>query len=148
MKCEEIDSLQGLIMRMTHLYYGKAYAAMKELDVHPRQIPLLFILQKKEGMSQREICDEMKIKPPTVAVSIKRMEKAGLIEKMPDEKDQRVVRIYVTEKGKSLSKQIEKVVKESEAKVVEGFSEVEICLMKRFLKQMISNMEQEESKKE
>ena len=67
MKCEEIDSLQGLIMRMTHLYYGKAYAAMKELDVHPRQIPLLFILQKKEGMSQREICDEMKIKPPTVA---------------------------------------------------------------------------------
>ena len=51
MKCEEIDSLQGLIMRMTHLYYGKAYAAMKELDVHPRQIPLLFILQKKEGMS-------------------------------------------------------------------------------------------------
>ena len=121
MKCEEIDSLQGLIMRMTHLYYGKAYAAMKELDVHPRQIPLLFILQKKEGMSQREICDEMKIKPPTVAVSIKRMEKAGLIEKMPDE---------------------------SEAKVVEGFSEVEICLMKRFLKQMIANMEQEESKKE
>ena len=52
------------------------------------------------------------------------------------------------EKGKSLSKQIEKVVKESEAKVVEGFSEVEICLMKRFLKQMIANMEQEESKKE
>lgn len=48
MKCEEIDSLQGLIMRMTHLYYGKAYAAMKELDVHPRQIPLLFILQKKK----------------------------------------------------------------------------------------------------
>ena len=75
-------------------------------------------------------------------------EKAGLIERKPDEKDQRVVRIYVTEKGKSLSKQIEKVVKESEAKVVEGFSEVEICLMKRFLKQMIANMEQEESKKE
>ena len=96
---------------------------------------MLFILQKKEGMSQREICDEMKIKPPTVAVSIKRMEKAGLIERKPDEKDQRVVRIYVTEKGKSLSKQIEKVVKESEAKVVEGFSEVEICLMKRFLKE-------------
>ena len=109
---------------------------------------MLFILQKKEGMSQREICDEMKIKPPSVAVSIKRMEKAGLIERKPDEKDQRVVRIYVTEKGKSLSKQIEKVVKESEAKVVEGFSEVEICLMKRFLKQMIANMEQEESKKE
>lgn len=51
-------------------------------------------------------------------------------------------------KGKSFREKIEKVVKESEAKVVEGFSEVEICLMKRFLKQMIANMEQEESKKE
>lgn len=148
MKCEEIDSLQGLILRMTHLYYGKAYEAVKEMDVHPRQIPLLFLLQRKEGMSQREICDEMRIKPPTVAVSIKRMEKAGLIERKPDERDQRIVRIYVTEKGKSLSKQIEKVVRESESKIVEGFSETEICLMKRFLKQMITNMEQVESKKE
>lgn len=148
MKCEEDDSLQWLILRMTHLYYGKAYAAMKEMDVHPRQIPLLFLLQKKEGMSQKEICDEMKIKPPTVAVSIKRMEKAGLIERKPDDKDQRVVRIYVTEKGKSLSEKIEKIVAENEAKVIEGFSDTEVCLMKRFFKQMIANMEQTESKKE
>ena len=141
MKCEEIDSLQGLIMRMTHLYYGKAYAAMKELDVHPRQIPLLFILQKKEGMSQREICDEMKIKPPTVAVSIKRMEKAGLIERKPDEKDQRVTRIYMTEKGKEIKAKALERIHKNEAVMMEGFSEAEQCLLRRFLEQILVNIE-------
>ena len=145
---EKQSSFLTLFMKVDRHFMTKCFGQMQELGIYPGQIPVLGLVAKKDGLSQRELAKILNIKPPTVNVSVQRLEKAGFLYKKPDEKDQRVVRIYVTEKGKSLSKQIEKVVKESEAKVVEGFSEVEICLMKRFLKQMIANMEQEESKKE
>lgn len=142
MECGKEDSLQSLYMKMTHLYFGRAYEALREMDVHPRQVPMLHLLGRKEGLSQREISSEMRIKPPTVAVSIKRMEKAGLIIRKADDKDQRMSRIYLSPKGRELNGNVQKMVEESEAAVFRGFSESEICLMKRFFKQMIENLEQ------
>lgn len=136
------DSLQSLFMKMTHLYFGRAYKALQEMDVHPRQVPMLHLLGRKEGLSQREISSEMRIKPPTVAVSIKRMEKSGLITRKADDRDMRLSRIYLTEKGRELNENVEKMVEDSESAVFRGFSESEICLMKRFFKQMIENLEQ------
>lgn len=124
------------------MYFGRAYDALREMDVHPRQVPMLHLLGKKEGLSQREISQEMKIKPPTVAVSIKRMEKSGLIIRRTDEKDQRMSRIYLSPKGRELTENVQKMVEDSENAIFRGFSESEICLMKRFFKQMIENLEQ------
>lgn len=124
------------------MYFGRAYEALREMDVHPRQVPMLHLLGKKEGLSQREISQEMKIKPPTVAVSIKRMEKSGLIIRRTDEKDQRMSRIYLSPKGRELTENVQKMVEDSENAIFRGFSESEICLMKRFFKQMIENLEQ------
>lgn len=124
------------------MYFGRAYEALREMDVHPRQVPMLHLLGKKEGLSQRQISEEMKIKPPTVAVSIKRMEKSGLIIRRADEKDQRMSRIYLSPKGRELNENVQKMVEDSENAIFRGFSESEICLMKRFFKQMIENLEQ------
>ena len=142
MMCGNEDSLQSLFMKTTHMYFGRAYAALREMDVHPRQVPMLHLLARQEGLSQRQISEEMKITPPTVAVSIKRMEKSGLIIRKADEKDQRMSRIYLSPKGRELSKNVQKMVKDSEKAIFHGFSESEICLMKRFFKQMIENLEQ------
>ena len=142
MICKNDDSLQSLFLKTTHMYFGRAYDALREMDVHPRQVPMLHLLGKKEGLSQREISQEMKIKPPTVAVSIKRMEKSGLIIRRTDEKDQRMSRIYLSQKGRELTENVQKMVEDSENAIFRGFSESEICLMKRFFKQMIENLEQ------
>ena len=140
MMCGNEDSLQSLFIKTTHMYFGRAYEALREMDVHPRQVPMLHLLGKKEGLSQRQISEE--IKPPTVAVSIKRMEKSGLIIRRADEKDQRMSRIYLSPKGRELNENVQKMVEDSENAIFRGFSESEICLMKRFFKQMIENLEQ------
>ena len=137
-----MDSLQSLFTHIIHLYYGKASRKLKELEVHPKQVPMLFLLGRKEGLSQREICEEMKIKASTVAVSIKRMEKSGLLVRREDEKDQRIWRIYLTERGKRIGCSLKEIVEESEAAVFQGFSEEEMHLMKCFFRRMIENLEQ------
>ena len=137
---EHDNSLHGKIVQLTHLYYRNTFKILSETGIHPKQIPLLILLDKRDGMSQREISEELHISAPTVAVSMKRMEKAGIIERRNDEHDQRMVRIYLTTQGKETIEKSRKCVEENEKMVFAGFSESEMCLMKRFFDQMISNL--------
>ena len=100
-------------------------------------------LSRKEGMSQKEISENLHISAPTVAVSMKRLEKSGLIERKSDEQDQRRIRIYLTERGRELIEKAQRQVEKSEKIIFKGFSESERCLMKRFFDQMIANLEAE-----
>ena len=130
--CEEDDekekqsSFLSLFMKVDRHFMTKCFGQMQELGIYPGQIPVLGLVAKKDGLSQRELAKILHIKPPTVNVSIQRLEKAGFLYKKPDEKDQRVTRIYMTE---------------NEAVMMEGFSEAEQCLLRRFLEQILVNIE-------
>ncbi|WP_234702334.1 MarR family winged helix-turn-helix transcriptional regulator [Clostridioides difficile] len=68
----------------------------------------------KDGQSQKELADKRKVKASTTTVMIKRMEKAGLVERKQDEKDQRVSRIFLTDKGLEICNRVEEFNKELE----------------------------------
>lgn len=81
----------------------------------------------------------MNIKPPTVAVSIKRLEKSGIIERRIDDTDRRISRVYLTKKGFELSERVKEKIEQSEHVMFKGFSEAELCLIRRFFNQIIEN---------
>lgn len=146
MKEEKVDdTIQGLFMRATHIYFQKNFQQLNGLGLHPGQIPVLRHLFREEGLSQKEIANRVKVKPPTVNVSLQRLEKMECIYRKQDPKDQRVSRIYLTEKGRELAKRIEGVMQNNETQMTRNFTEVEICLLARFLKQLIENIESMET---
>ena len=134
------DSVQGYLKELVHLYFVKIYNQMESYGLHPGQVAVMKALDRKEGISQRELADILHIKPPTVAVSIKRMEKNGFIERKPDEKDQRITRIYLTQYGKKINQEIVELLQKNEEELFQGFEEGEKYLFKRFFKQMIENL--------
>lgn len=140
------ESSQHKFTKLIHLYYRKTFAIFKETEIHPKQVPLLCILEEKEGVSQKEISQKLNISPPTVAVSIKRLEKAGFVERRADEKDQRMSRIYLTAEGKEIIRKSRLCIEENEKILFKGFSESELCLMKRLFDQMILNLSEEVQK--
>ena len=134
-------SMQSLFMKIFHLYFGKGFQILQKTDIHPRQVPLIWQLNKQEGLSQNELSKRLGIKPPTVAVSIKRLERVGIVEKRTDKNDQRRSLIYLTEKGRSLCEEVKSSLEKGEAMLFQNFSETELCLLRRFFIQMIENME-------
>ena len=94
-------------------------------------------------MSQKEISENLHISAATVAVSMKRLEKTGVIERRSDQEDQRRIRIYLTERGRELIEKVRTFVEQNEKMIFQGFSESEMCLMKRFFDQMIANLEED-----
>ena len=122
-------------MEINKAYGAKCYQQMMKLGVHPGQIPLLMILAKGE-MSQKEVARELHVKPPTV----QRMEKAGFVSRRQDEKDQRISRIRLTDKGLEMREKVLAHVEENDSYILQNFSDTEKCLLERFLKQIIENI--------
>ena len=138
---EKQSSFLTLFMKVDRHFMTKCFGQMQELGIYPGQIPVLGLVAKKDGLSQRELAKILNIKPPTVNVSVQRLEKAGFLYKKPDEKDQRVTRIYLTEKGKETKAKALERIHKNEAVMLEGFSEAEQCLLRRFLEQILANIE-------
>ena len=130
-----------MCMRIDRRFMGKCFGQMQELGIYPGQIPVLGLLAYKDGLSQREIAEHLRIKPPTVNVTVQRLEKAGFLFRKADEKDQRVSRIYLTEKGKQAKERGMKRVEENEKILFDGFSDAELCLLRRFLEQITANID-------
>ena len=151
MFCEEEDekgkenSLLSLFMKVDRYFMAKCFGQMQGLGIYPGQIPVLGMVSKKEGLSQKELAEILRIKPPTVTVSVQRLEKAGFLYKKPDEKDQRIARIYLTEKGKETKARALQRIRENESVMLEGFSETEQCLLRRFLKQILENIDKKQT---
>ena len=138
---EHKDSFLSMFMRIDRRFMGKCFGQMQELGIYPGQIPVLGLLAYKDGLSQREIAEHLRIKPPTVNVTVQRLEKAGFLFRKADEKDQRVSRIYLTEKGKQAKERGMKRVEENEKILFDGFSDAELCLLRRFLEQITANID-------
>lgn len=134
-------SYLSMLMRIDRRFMGKCFGQMQELGIYPGQIPVLGLLAHKDGLSQREIAEKLRIKPPTVNVTVQRLEKAGFLFRKADEKDQRISRIYLTERGKQAKENGMKKVEENERILLEGFSDTELCLLRRFLEQITENID-------
>lgn len=135
------DGIQSLVIRISHLQFSKMFQQFSSTGVHPGQLPMIKLVGNQEGLSQKEIAKFLNTKPSTVTVSLKRMENAGLIERRADEKDQRVTRIYLSRQGQDIYAKMKVMVEHNEKHLLRGFTESEMCLLQRFLKQMLENLE-------
>jgi DNA-binding MarR family transcriptional regulator len=74
-------------------------------------------------------------------MSIKRMQRAGLVEKAADESDMRYNRIKITERGQQISEKCREEFERIDRRMFEGFSEQEIKQLYSFLNRMSNNLE-------
>ncbi len=135
------DTIQHLFMRASHAYFQKSFQQLASIGLRPGQPPILWHIAHENGVSQRDLAKKLRVKPPTVNVSLQRLEKAEYIYRKQDTKDQRVSRIYLTEKGTQLVNQVGRLMQRNEMQLTCNFSETELCLFTRFFKQLIENIE-------
>ena len=71
---EKEESVQHLMFLTAHSYLARSFGQATSHGIHPGQIPMLKLLQREDGISG-EYQSDSGIQPPTVTVSLKRMEK-------------------------------------------------------------------------
>lgn len=68
--------------------------------------PTLMCLWEEEGLTQRDIAAKSKVENSTTTRTLDKLEKLDLVERRADPNSRRSFRIYLTEKGKELEKDI------------------------------------------
>ena len=83
-----------LLGRLHHMAFRSLF---REEGLPPAQAGAMRVIIRYPGLSQRELADRLHIQRATATVMLQKMEKAGHIERRPDQEDQRISRIYPTE---------------------------------------------------
>ncbi len=75
------------------------------LDIKPPHLDILVNLFRFEGISQQELARKLLVGRSNMSMLLPQMEKRGLIERRGDKQDKRVLRLYLTEAGRRLTRE-------------------------------------------
>lgn len=107
------------------------------------QQDIIFALVENEGITSSKLASSCGVSLPTMSVSIKRMEKAGFILKKPDEKDARIMHLYLTNKAKAVPENIRAKMNELEAVITKGMDRDTALKFAHYLQTAIDNLLEE-----
>jgi len=101
------------------------------------QVGLLFVLQsrREEGAPIGEIAAELGVAPAAVTNLSKRMQAAGMVERVADAGDARLTRLQMTDAGANAGARAGAVLVELNARLSEGFTPEELQTVARWLSQ-------------
>ncbi|MEZ8104501.1 MarR family winged helix-turn-helix transcriptional regulator [Vibrio cortegadensis] len=68
--------------------------------------PTMMCLWEEEGITQRDIALKSKVENSTTTRTLDKLEKLGLVERQADPNSRRSFRIYLTEKGRAMEKDL------------------------------------------
>lgn len=137
------DRKKELIRQIAFLNACEHYIIDRRLEdggIHFGQPPILHFLHENPNATQKDIADSLNISPASVAVSVKRMEKAGIISRATDKDDARRNNLSLTEKGEKLNEIAIRTFDLVNNAKLSSLSDDELSLMLSITKKMGKNL--------
>jgi len=106
----------------------------------PGQFPVLLELWSGDGLTQRELLDRLDIEQATMANTLARMERDGLVSRRKHPKDKRAQLIYLTARGKALRETAMAAASETEDALFRGFRRFERELLLEYMRMVLANL--------
>lgn len=129
------------IMKLNREHRKIVEREIAALGIHPSQHHLLMYLARNGQSTQNGIADAMEVSPSTIAVSLKKLEKGGYIEKRMDNADNRFNRIVLTKEGETVVFKSKLLFDEVDEKLFSRFSEEEKEVLDGYLDRLLHTME-------
>ena len=133
-----------LYWRLRNISYERMLVVnemLSKYDLHYAQPPVLGVIQHHKSATQKELADYMNTSAAAMSATLKRMQKAGLVEKTQDKEDTRVNKITLTAKGEKTHEETFEKTMNIDRKMLEGFTEEEIKQLFVYLDRIHTNIE-------
>jgi DNA-binding MarR family transcriptional regulator len=138
------DSLGYQVNHLSRLLAQSLRDRIAPYGVVPGQFAQLLALFERDEVTQNELCDEVGIDQSTMAHTLKRMERDGLIERSPDTADRRRAVIGLTPKARGLEDRLVEAAQATNTRATRGFTDDERDLALRLVARMIANLSNED----
>ncbi len=125
--------VEKLAREVNRLHFTRFHQELSKFGLGKGQPPILKYLSLNDGCKQTEIAKREHVSAATVTVMLQTMEKNGLVERKSDENDLRIMRVYITDKGREIQKKCDEAIENMEKEIYEGFSREELEAFKKLL---------------
>lgn len=126
------------------MHANRSREAFQSLNLTDGQPKILYILYQSDGYVQKELAERCKVRPSTMTVILDKMEQGGLLcrEKVQVSGGKRAYRVFLTEKGKAMAKEVVDIVECLEEISLKGMSEEEIAQLFSLLARVRDNLKE------
>lgn len=115
---------------------------LKRTGVYRSQHQILMMLAEHSNTSQKELAERLYVSTATIAVSVKKLEKAGFLTRLMDQEDNRMNKLCLTEKGRDMVVHSRQFFRNVEGQMFHNFSQEELGVMEGFLDRIYENLSQ------
>lgn len=140
----DLRNIVGRIKQLNILHRIYIHRAAAENGMFFGQPPILEYVIDHDQCTQTEIAETLQVSAPSIATSIKRMQKAGLLLKIRSENDGRNNRISITEKGLEHATTCRVAFDDVDERMFTGFDAAECDVFCQYLDRLIGNLTTDE----
>jgi DNA-binding MarR family transcriptional regulator len=140
MAIRRLDSLGYQIAHLNRLYDRRLQDALQDLGVAPGQFAPLVMLFEQDGLTQAELCRRINVEQPTMANTLQRMERDGLIQRKSDDADKRRALVYLTPRAREMQAKVMESARAVSNQTVAGLTAADQDDMFRLLARMVENL--------
>lgn len=140
----DLSELPFLLVRVTHGFRAFADATLAEAGlaetIRPGMGAIYYALLEADGCAVKHLVDTLRIPNGTLTGLLDGMEKAGLIQRLPDPQDGRAWQVFLTPQGKALRARMQQRHQRVMQVLNEGFSAAESLKLREMLSRVLENM--------
>ena len=138
------NALGPMLGHCAHLTRERMDARMSRFGMTPAQTHVLRYLRQNGGqMPQRELLENLKVKPSTVNGILDRMEEKRLVVRSVSGTDARQRVVALTPAGLEREAEVKQSFLEAEALIARGMTEEETDTLRSLLERVIHNLEED-----
>jgi MarR family transcriptional regulator, organic hydroperoxide resistance regulator len=134
-----------LITRTTVQIREATRRALARYDLQRPQNLVLDALVEQDGLTPGQIAERLEVSGPTAVKMAQRMEAKGVVERRRDDPDGRLVRVYLTERGREIQAPVQREINRIGGRAVAGLSDRSRRELKRALEAVRDNLRSGES---
>lgn len=134
--------LSGL--QLKKLMMRKVEPIMKEYDLRPVELDLLFFLRKEKHVdTAKEIIEKKHLSKAHISKSIDNLCTKGFIKLTEDSNDRRIIHISLTDKSENVVLEVAEIYDECKTVMQKGISSDEMLIVKNVIEKIIKNINEE-----
>jgi MarR family transcriptional regulator, organic hydroperoxide resistance regulator len=111
-----------LVTRTTFRIREATRRALAGYDLERPQNLVLDALVEQDGMTPGELAARLEVKGPTAVKMAQRMEAKGFVERRRDDPDGRLVRVYLTKRGREVQAPVQREIDRIAERALSGIS--------------------------
>ncbi|MEX0365967.1 MAG: MarR family winged helix-turn-helix transcriptional regulator [Ruegeria sp.] len=135
------NSAGYLANHMARLFAAGLQKRIQPLGVAPAQFMVLLELWARDGRTQADLVGALDVEQATMANTLNRMQRDGLIERRASETDKRSRLVFLTDRARGLEAEAKAAARAQNAQALAGLDEADRARFLALMRRAIANMQ-------